>query len=1208
MTTPQFRSLKSALIGSTALFVLALPAYAQPLVQSTKDLGQVLNQFATDANVEILFSPDLVSERVVNEAELSGEPRENLSKILSGTGLSFEEPSPDVFIITEAAAPTVPASSKEQARSETIRTNVLQTAQLQTQAPSTVEVTPTALPNRVDLEAAPGVVSGQVIDRFSGQALAGAIVRLEGSGRTTSTDVRGFYRFPSAPVGEYGISVNYLGAEFQSRRLSVVSGEAVTQNFSLGNELDEVVIYGNRSSLQQALNQQRAADNSSTVVSSDLMGSFPAENISEALRRVSGVTFSRNEASGEGDRITIRGFNEQAINIQLNGVDLQGTGIDRGIDLSGFLTDNIKQVTIQKSLLPSQEANGSGGLVEIETRSGLDYGKKYFSVAAERDTPFASGFGNEFEISATGAYQFNDDFGVSATVQYRETDSQNYNVSTLQTLPTVLPEGYTTISRVPESFDFPFDPEFSEPLIRGANYFSRQRDVTNLTASLGFAYDWDNHSRFRLDLQNIDSDSAFEIARSTMTASSISVNTIAVPELGDEIRDRTFIRGLQPSIGVIDSEENLRTSSISFRGETDINNWEFDYTAGFSQSEKERKADSISMTSTFNRDVDGLFNVDPASIIDFGTQRYLTTNATTFTSNGIPLLNLTAAGNDYVLSGDTYEATIGTRSNAVDTSDNYVLEFNSRRSFNNSPLDYLQVGVKYNDISRLNSDDNLSTTFVTSSESYIRRFGLALSLDELGIANLGSLDLSDIGISTSNVPSLALGSAGSIIDTLSNFVEDDPNTPENEARYTFTDRSTQNPIDDSGSISPAKIKEQTFASYIEGKAEFGDFDIVGGVRYQREARQGRVISAPLIRRSDTSQFEPRSTFVDAGLVDFLGTDLVQETWTPSVIANYRPTDEFVVRGAYFTSTIHPTLDKIARPTSIVLDLRPGRESGSIREANPDLDPSITNNFDLDFSYYFKDNPGLVRLGLFYKTVSNNFTQILQPSVDGGEDIRQRILDELSVLGTIDPSLIALPEDGEYTLIRPINGEGGDIYGFEFELIRQLDFLPKTWPSVLENFSFLGNLTYTKSEFQENETARNDAGEQFTLSLDTPLVRQSEWAGNASVRYEDGPISASVIYTYQSAAATTFDEFNFNTIVPEFDTLDLRVSYTLEAKGNRPLMIFFAEGDDLLRSAEEADLRSAVSSQFGHGDADFFFPTGYQFNGGRRFTVGARMTF
>lgn len=47
----------------------------------------------------------------------SGEPRENLSKILSGTGLTFEELSPDVFIITaESPQAVVPLRAKKCSR------------------------------------------------------------------------------------------------------------------------------------------------------------------------------------------------------------------------------------------------------------------------------------------------------------------------------------------------------------------------------------------------------------------------------------------------------------------------------------------------------------------------------------------------------------------------------------------------------------------------------------------------------------------------------------------------------------------------------------------------------------------------------------------------------------------------------------------------------------------------------------------------------------------------------------------------------------------------------------------------------------------------------------------------------------------------------------------------------------------------------------
>lgn len=1203
---------RKLMLGTAMVSLFALPAMAQA---AEVKLADALNRFASEADVEVLFSSDVGETKITDHVTYSGDAGNDLDSLLEDTGLRFEEPRPGVFIVALLEAPKVPSAQGR--LDEAIRTAPVITRADKLSAPDTREAQaqPTSTPApdlepAFNLDAPTGVITGQVVDSFSGQPLAGAFVVIEGLGRATSTDTRGFYRIPAAPAGSYSLSVNYIGATFKSQRVTVESGGDVEVNFSLSNSVDDqIVVYGNKSSLQQALNLQRAADNSATVVSSDLMGGFPAETIAEALRRVSGVTFSRDAATGEGDRISVRGFNDQAINIQLNGVDLQGTGIDRGVDLSGFLTDNIKQITIQKSLLPSLEATGSGGLVEIETRSGLDYGEKYLSIGAETEQGFAGGFGDEYQLSATAAYQLTENFGVSGTVQYRDTNSQNYDVSILQTLPNVLPAGSIFLSRVPESFNFPFDPEFSNPLLRGGNYFSRQRDESNLTMSVNAAYDWGNHTRLRFDVQNISADTAFSTSRTTLNSSSRALD-LEIPELGGEVRRRTLIGGIAPTLGLVDSEENLETTTISFRGETDLNDWEFDYKIGFSRSEKQRLNDSLSFSGPSSIDVASLFNPSADTFFTRAgdTRTYLTDGAVNLTSNGVPLLALSDVGNARISDAANYSATVATRADAVDRSDAFVLEFDARKYFNKTAIEYIELGGKFDDRERDNSDDALSTTNVNAFQSYIRRSGLQLSLSELGASQFNVSNLSNIGVSQSNVPFLSAGSASDMIDIIANNVVDDPSTPENEARYTFTNRDAD-PITQSGAIAPAKITESIYAGWLQTKAVVGDFDLVGGVRYQREERQGRLLSAPVIRVANGfGGFEPRETFVSAGLVTFTGTETRQETWTPSLIANYRPSDEVVVRGTYFRSTIHPSIDKIARPTSIVLDVVPGQENGQIREANPDLNPSKSDNFELDLSYFFKDNPGLIRLGLFYKKISNNFTQTIQLTGDGGESVRQRILDELSALGAIDPNLLNLPEGGTYTVQRPVNGEGGNIYGFEAELIREIDFLPESMPSFIENFSVLGNITYTKSDFEEFEQARNDDGDIITINLERPLKRQSEWSGNASLRYDDGPFSGSVIYTYQSLSATDFDEFNLNNIIPSFDTLDMRLSYTLEGEGKRPRIIFFAEGDDLLTGAHEADLRSGVGSALGDGDADYFFPTQLQFNGGRRFTVGARMTF
>jgi len=1206
------------MLGTAIVGVFALPAMAQA---AEVKLSDALNRFASEANVEVLFSSEVGETRIAELQSYSGDAEDDLDKLLEDTGLRFEEPRPGVFIVALAETPKVPTARSR----EIIRTApevqkpdvapILDTREAQAQPTATPAPD---VPPIFDLDAPTGVITGQVIDQYSGQPLAGAIVLIEGSGRTTSTDTRGIYRFAVAPVGSYSISVNYLGAEFQSQRVTLASGQRLEANFLLGEELDEVVIYANRSALQQALNQQRAATNSSTVVSADLLGDFPAETIAEALRRVSGVTFSRDATTGEGDRISVRGFNDQAINVQLNGVTLQGTGVDRGVDLSGFLTENIKQVTIQKTLLPSQEATGTGGLVEIETRSGLDYGKKYLNLGIEGQRPFADGFGDEFELSATGAYQLTDDFGLSATVQYRETARTNYDVIYTQSFDTIFPVGFTSIFTIPESFDFPFVPGFDRPFVTGANHTQRERDENNLTVSLNAAYDWGNHTRFRLDLQQIQRDAEFSVSTSTQTILA-SARNFPIPELGGDVRRRRFYNALRPALASSDNVENLSTRSISFRGETDIDNWEFDYRAGYSKSERERERVSGSFLSNQSRNMTDL--ISPSTIQtnpDTGGVDRVIDGAVIFAGDQIPLLSLSQLGQGIVNDPGSYYVNFASLSEALDTTETFEVEGDVRRYFANSFLDYIEVGGKYEDRTRNNSDDALSTTSLTAPFIYLRGRDannrlITTPISDLDSSAFGFLDLSDIGADGVGIPIVTPGGLAGLVDLIDAASVDDPSTPENEALFRLLDRRVST-RDSAAQNNPAKVTENILSAYMETRLELGDFEVIGGARYQREERVGTAISTPAIRRRpENGGFVPREVFFDAGLFQFVDQGGVQETFTPSVIANYRPTDEFVVRGAYFRSTVNPSIAKIVRPSTVVIELRTNLASipvptATILEANPDLSPSITDNFDLDFSYYFKDNPGLLRLGFFYKSTQDNFTQTLLNAEQVGSDLEPRILEFLAPLADVDPSLLVLPADTQFFLQRPENGEGGKVYGVEAELIRQIDFLGDSVPNWVENFSVLGNLTYTKSDFESLEPARNDAGDSITLAFQRPAIGQSKWAGNASLRYEDGAFSSSVIYTYQSASAQDYDEFNLNTITPSFDTLDARLSYKIDAKGNRPRMIFYIEGDDLLTGSKEAEIRSATSSQFGDGTADFFFPRNLQFNGGRRVTVGARLTF
>src|SRR5690606_31508318 len=74
-----------------------------------------------------------------------------------------------------------------------------------------------------------------------------------------------------------------------------------------GPDEAEITVYGVRSARARSLEQQRAAENGSFVLSSDQLGNFNGTTISEALRRAPGIAFQRDPVTGDGTNIIIRG-------------------------------------------------------------------------------------------------------------------------------------------------------------------------------------------------------------------------------------------------------------------------------------------------------------------------------------------------------------------------------------------------------------------------------------------------------------------------------------------------------------------------------------------------------------------------------------------------------------------------------------------------------------------------------------------------------------------------------------------------------------------------------------------------------------------------------------------------------------------------------------------------------------------------------------
>lgn len=1189
--------------GPLKSFLLAIVAgvitFAQPpaLAQETatfnipsQDLAAALRQFAVVTSTEILYTPDLVAN--LRSLPLVGEytAEEALRRLLADTGLSFEDAAPGVIVLKRVGEPAgdngAPSSPAADATPRVLN------AQYQVPAPPATG------------SAGPGALSGVVRDAATGAPLAGARVWIRGTGLESVSNERGRYRFPEVPAGRHVVEVDYLGTAFRPVDVSVEPGATTVSDLVVGDSsLETIVVLGYRSSLQRALNQERTAANSATVVSADLLGGFPAETVSEALRRVPGVAFGRSDETGEGSRITIRGFSSEAINVQLNGLDLQGTGFERTIDLSGFLADNISSVTIHKTLLPSHEATGSGGLVEIETKSGLDYGDFQFHVATEAESSFESEFGDEQQGNLLFAKKLTDTFGIAATVQYRRSDRRNYDVAVQGRIPPVYPAGHTSDFTVPASQQFPWDPEFESRMITSAGYTQRDRDVRDVAASLNAAWDVTDRTRLRLDLQRNVNELSTGVSRTTAGFFVTAVD-MPIEELGGEIRRRATLGTFRPTMNVTAKDYELVTDTISFRGDTDIERWKFEYKLGYSHAQMTGKTWDVGLLGAQATNTAEL--IDPATLTtqtddDPDATERVTDGAFVILPNGVVAPSLSDLGRDAFLDPAVYSVNRATHMIYDSPTDAMIAEGSARYEFAPGLLQYVELGLKYDRSERDSLDDTFASPGVgalTPVLTYASIFGVPTTLADLDPGLASNRNLDAIGAGGVTAPFLSSNSAHRFFDALANLVEDDPSTAFNEQRFTVNDLRGLDPLEEENALSPASTVEERLATWLQAEVQLGDFSIVGGARIERTDRSSTALSWPRIRLPD-STFEPWETFVEADLVEFASISGTDTTVTPSLLANWRPNDNTVVRLGYFRSTVNPDFRLLRRQTQYLVDMRPTSPAVIVREGNPDLQATTTDNFDLDVAYYFADSPGLVRAGLFYKDIDNNFTNVLTADLPGDTaTMRERYLEYLQPLAGTRPDLLDLPADTVFLLNRPENGEGGKIWGAEVSVIRELDFLP----GFLRDFGILANATYTDGDFPTLVSGFDDDGNFTDFSLDRPLRDQSEWVYNASLNYARGDFEGRLIYTYQSESVASYSVHDLNTVIPSYSTLDCRLSWSFEGPYDG-LITVFLEGDDLLNGAADADIRSTIEPTFGRGDADYSFPQMLQFNGGRTITAG-----
>ena len=494
-------------------------------------------------------------------------------------------------------------------------------------------------------------LEGRIMDSSGQAGFEGAVVSVDGLNRSATTDRFGNYRINNLPIGNYEITVSYLGTP-NVNEVVTVPEQGAQLDIVLGRETDyedNIIVVGTRAAQASAINQQRAADSIKTIIDSDGLGNFPDTTVADSLQRAVGISIETDQ--GEGRYVSIRGINTDLISSSINGVRTPSPEDRRGVLLDGVPSDLLDGIEIQKSLTPDVDGDSLGGVINLKTVSAFDRKGQYFRAKAE-------GRYNEItdKVSPKGTLTysntFNDKIGVALSANYQKLDIEVHNNEAGE----FSVDEDSGLFFPSEDYEQRYYDLTRERLGLVANLDFRVSDSTDLYLRTLYNRYADDEVRNKFEFREFDE----EIVNITPTSVSIRRG-----EADAEVRQREEIRKIE---------------TYSVGGKTLLNKWNFDYQASYAYADED---DSDNHDVTFRSTPEQRDDVVGSITLDYSDpqQPVLSGQA----------LNFLLDPSNYEL--DSYEQEFTTNEDTE-----YAAQFNASRDslIGNTPVVW-KAGVKYRD-------------------------------------------------------------------------------------------------------------------------------------------------------------------------------------------------------------------------------------------------------------------------------------------------------------------------------------------------------------------------------------------------------------------------------------------------------------------------------------------------------------------------------
>ena len=837
--------------------------------------------------------------------------------------------------------------------------------------------------------------------------------------------------------------------------------------------LQEVVVTGYRSSLEQALQlKQNMAAEADTILAEDI-GKFPDQNLAESLQRIPGVAVTREQ--GEGRQLTVRGLGPQFTRVRINGMEALTTtggpdnegGVNRtrAFDFNIFSSDLFNSLTVRKTSEASVDEGSLGATVDLHTAHPLDYNKFVLIGQAKAnyndlsDTVGPQLSGLISNVFADGK------FGALASLSWSKRDYLDAGDSTVrwdqaQVLKTGTsplgpsPYGFAsvlgtactgtaaTLPSVCQTADSALHPRFPR-----YDFYQDGESRLGITGSLQWKPNDANlfsldvlHSYYQASRQEryLEAPGLSGQGSCTKPASQTSVGCINV--LAENIDSQGVMRsGTFSGVDtrVEDRYDSLHTNfnQATLAGQNTLSDrWSLDEMLGYSQSRFANPVQTTLGWDQYNQRVSYDFS---------GKVPYLNFGAENVGADGPWLLTEVR---------ERPQTTTNKFKNA---------ELNAH--FKASDSIRLSSGVQYKEYD-FNATSlrlvNGETVTATNAYAALQKVPIASYAQVLNYLSAAGVNPPSGSTTTWATPSVAL--AQNALGIYSN--------------------STLFAVSTAGDLgNNVQVKEKDLGGYLQM-----DF------QSQLLSRELRGNLGVRVVKTDQSSLGYSSTLVP------ISADHTYDNVLPALNVIWSLTDHFLARFAYSRDLSRPNLTDVAASTSVSVS---GTQF-NVKTGNPNLQPFLTNAYDLSFEWYPAQGT-LVAVAPFRKDILRSVVSQVTNTVFDGNPFGVPNSLAIAACG----STPGCSPSATWAFSAPVNTPGGELNGVEFNYQQPLRFLP----GLLSNLGVLMNYTYVSSSVRYATSA--------TTFVSNELLGLSKDTAGMTVYYEDPKWSIRVSGAYRSRYLT-----------------------------------------------------------------------------------------